>query len=97
MITVKIDVTKIDKTKLFKGQKGTYLDIVLIETPDNQYGDSHMAVQGLPKADRDAGQKGAILGNAKSFGNPAASAAPAPAANPRPDLPPPAEDDEVPF
>ena len=67
-IIIKIDVTKINKSKMFEGKKGVYLDIVLIPTPGNQYGNTHMAVQGLSKEDRDAGQKGVILGNAKTIG-----------------------------
>ena len=66
MITGKIDVTKIDKAKLFKGEKGTYLDIVLIETPDSKYGD-YMIVQGVSKEERLAGKKGEILGNANNL------------------------------
>ena len=68
MISLKIDVTKIDKSKLFQGKQGTYLDAVLIETPNNQYGDSHMIVQSVSKEERDQGIKGAILGNARTFG-----------------------------
>ena len=35
----KIDVTKIDKERLFKGAKGTYLDIVVwINDKEDQYG-----------------------------------------------------------
>ena len=61
----KIDALKIDKTKLFPGKKGEkYLDIVLIETPNSEFSD-FMIVQGIPKADRDLGKKGPILGNAK--------------------------------
>jgi len=67
MITGKINVKLIDKSKLYVGQKGTYLDIVLIPTPDNQYGDDYMIVQGATKEERDAGQRGAILGNAKTW------------------------------
>ena len=67
-IKIKIDVTKIDKARLFKGAKGTYLDAVLIATPDNQYGDSHMIVQNVSKEESDSGMKGNILGNAKTFG-----------------------------
>jgi len=67
MIVLKIDVSKIDKTKLFKGAKGTYLDAVLIETPNNQYGDTHMIVQSVSKEEREKGIKGAILGNAKTL------------------------------
>jgi hypothetical protein len=70
IISAKIDVSKIDKTKLFKGEKGTYLDITLLENrggPD-QYGNDFMVVQDLGKAARDKGEKGAILGNAKIRG-----------------------------
>lgn len=69
VIQCKIDVSKIDKTKLFKGAKGTYLDCTLIETPTNPHGNSHMIVQAVSKEDRLAGVKGAILGNAKTFDN----------------------------
>ncbi len=68
-VSLKIDVTKIDKTKLFKGQKGTYLDITAFIDLDEegQYGDNGMVVQSVSKEERDAGQKGAILGNVKVF------------------------------
>ena len=65
MITGKIDVTKIDKLRLFKGKKGTYLDIVLVETPDNEYGNDYMIKQDVGKEARLKGEEGAILGNAK--------------------------------
>ncbi len=71
MIIAKLDVSKIDKTKLFKGEKGIYLDVVLIETPQGKYGD-YMCCQGVSKEEREAGIKGAILGNAKNLGKPAA-------------------------
>lgn len=66
-ITAKIDVTKIEKARLFKGAKGTYLDVVLIETPESQYGD-YMIVQSVTKEEREQGIKGPILGNAKIIG-----------------------------
>lgn len=65
IIRGKIDVGKIDKERLFRGTKGTYLDIVLIPTPDSQFGDSHVIKQDVSKEDREAGIKGNILGNAK--------------------------------
>lgn len=65
MITAKLDVTKIDKAKLFKGEKGTYLDIILIETPDSKYGDDYVVKQSVTKEQREAGEQGIILGNAK--------------------------------
>lgn len=98
MIRAKIDVTKIDKAHLYKGQKGTYLDITLLENRDgiDQYGNSHMIVQDIGQAARESGERGAILGNAKTFGpTPTAGAAPPPA-----QLPPVAEDpelDPIPF
>ena len=61
-ITGKIDVKKIVKGKLYVGERGTYLDIVLIETPNNQYGNDFMIVQSTEK-DEDS----IILGNAKYF------------------------------
>jgi len=66
MIDVKINVDKIDKSKLFAGAKGTYLNITLIPTPNGQYGD-YMAVQSSTKEERDAGKKSAILGNGKNI------------------------------
>lgn len=61
MITGKIDVTKIVKDKLYKGEKGIYLNIVLIETPNNQYGDYMIKQEGSREDDMP------ILGNAKKW------------------------------
>lgn len=66
MLTLKLDVSKIDKAKLFKGEKGIYLDAVLIETPNSEFSD-FMIVQNATKEEREAGIKGAILGNAKEI------------------------------
>jgi hypothetical protein len=65
-IQVKLDVTKIDKTKLFQGKQGTYLDAVIFlkDTPD-QYGNNGMIVQSVSAEERAQGIKGAILGNVK--------------------------------
>jgi len=65
IIKCKINTDKIDKTKMFKGEKGTYLDITLLSNKDgvDQYGNDGMIVQDVSKADREAGIKGAILGN----------------------------------
>ncbi len=69
-LNLKIDVTKILKEHLFIGKNGAkYLDITLWENREgvDTYGNSHMAVQSIPRELRDAGQKGPILGNAKEF------------------------------
>lgn len=68
IINASIDVTKIDKAYFREGKNGQkYLDVVLIGTPDGKYGNDFMVSQSLPKAERAAGKKGAILGNGKYF------------------------------
>ena len=70
MLLGQIDVTKIDKTALFKGKKGTYLDVVLrVKDDDDQYGNNGFIAQGLSKERREAGDKGVILGNVKWTGD----------------------------
>lgn len=70
IINLKIDLTKIDKSKLFKSEKtgSIYLDAtLLLKEEKDQYGNNGMVVQDITKEEREAGQKGAILGNAKVF------------------------------
>ena len=67
VITVRIDVTQIDKSRLYQGKKGNYLDIVLIPTPNAKYKQTHMVVQSVSKEERDQEIKGNILGNAKEI------------------------------
>jgi hypothetical protein len=64
MISISINVSLVNKDRLFKGKKGQYLDCVLIETPNSEYGD-YMVVESISKAEREAGNKGTILGNGK--------------------------------
>lgn len=66
-IGAKLNVMKINKEKLFKGEKGVYLDITLIETPNGKYGD-WMVVQSQTKEEYDNGGKAPILGNGKNMG-----------------------------
>lgn len=66
VINCKIDVTKITKEKLYKGEKGTYLNVTLVPTPNSEYGD-FMIVEDTTKQERETGTKGVILGNAKKF------------------------------
>lgn len=63
-IYIKIDVTKIDKARLYKGQKGKYLDAVCIPTPNSKYDNTHMIVESVSKEERDQGVKGTIIGSA---------------------------------
>jgi hypothetical protein len=68
-VSLKIDVSKIDKARLFKGQKGVYLDAtVFIDTDQlDQYGNSGMITQDVTKEEKQRGVKGNILGNCKVF------------------------------
>lgn len=90
MISINIDVTKIDKRRLVKGAKGTYLEMVLIPTPNNKFDNDYMVVESVSKEEREAQVKGTILGNGKVIGRKTQNA-PAPVANPIGD------DDDVPF
>tara|TARA_Y100000996_G_scaffold111361_3_gene82405 strand:+ start:629 stop:997 length:369 start_codon:yes stop_codon:yes gene_type:complete len=65
MITVSIDVTKLDKSRFYKGKKGTYANLTLIESPNDQYGNTHLVVQSSTKEEREEGLKMPIIGNAK--------------------------------
>ena len=65
-IALKIDVSKIDKNRLYKGKKGTYLDAILhFDDRQDKYDNNGMIVQSVSKEERDNGVKGEILGNAK--------------------------------
>lgn len=80
-----IDVTKIAKGDLFKGKKGTYLDIT-IRISDNgpdKYGNDGMITQDVPKERREAGERGAILGNVKLIAGGRNQAPSQPSAPPR--------------
>jgi hypothetical protein len=93
MIKYKIDVTKIDKALLYKGEKGTYLNGVFLENKNGpgEYGDDGFIVQDISKEARDRGEKGPIIGNWRHLqtkSTPAPKPAPATSA---------AEDDDIPF
>ena len=66
VIALKIDVTKIEKARLYKGAKGTYLDcILMLNLEKDSYEQNGMVVQSVSKEEREAGTRGPILGNAK--------------------------------
>ena len=67
MVSVNIDVTKLDKSRFYQGKKGTYCDLTLIESPNDQYGNTHLVVQSSTKEERDSGLKMPIIGNGKDY------------------------------
>lgn len=60
-ISINVNVDKIDKDRFFDGKKGRYLDLVLFETPDSDYGDYMVKQRG------EKGEQMPILGNGKYF------------------------------
>ena len=68
-LNVRIDVTKIDKARLYKGAKGTYLDLTTFvdTTNQDQYENNGFVSQSQTKEEREAGEKTPILGNVKVF------------------------------
>jgi len=99
MITGSINVMLIDKTRLFPGAKGKYLDFVLIELrePDKR-GNDYMIVESITKEEREKGIRGTILGNARtvSRSNPGRNIAKSGDDSGRRQAEPPVEDD-TPF
>lgn len=75
-VSLKINVSMIEKARLFAGQKGKYLDAtVFIDINDlDQYGNSGMITQDVSKEEKTQGVKGSILGNCKVFWNDAVQA-----------------------
>ena len=69
IINIKVDVTKLDKNKFFKGKKGTYANITVAENMDgeSEYGDTHYVFESQSKEERDAKTPKNYLGNGKEF------------------------------
>jgi hypothetical protein len=65
MIKLKISTWKIDKSHLYEGKNGKYLNCVLFENKDGtgEYGDDGFIVQDVTKEAREAGERGPIIGN----------------------------------
>jgi len=70
-ISIKLDVTKIDKSRIFEGQKGKYIDLTTFIDLDNldQYGNNGFISQSVSKEERAAQVTTPILGNCKVFFN----------------------------
>ena len=69
IINLKVDVTKLDKSKFFVGKKGTYANITVAENMDgeSEYGDTHYVFESQSKEERDAKTPKNYLGNGKEF------------------------------
>ena len=95
LIDLKIDVTKIDKRKLYVGKKGTYLNItVALNDEPDQYGNDVSVWENQSEEERKVKAPKNYLGNGKTVWQ--SDAQTVPAANPT-DKAKPAEINELPF
>jgi hypothetical protein len=99
LVKAKIDVTKIDKTKLFQGAKGTYLDVdIWIDENESEAWKQVSVVQSQSAEDREAGLPKNYIGNGEckwGWDNQPTQPQSQPA-NPMQDVPVPSND-EIPF
>ena len=100
-VSIKLDVTKIDKSRIFEGKKGKYIDLTTFIDLENrdEYGNNGFISQSVTKEERQNNVQTPILGNAKVFyrddqTQPARGGQPTgqPAQQPTPDF-----DDDIPF
>ena len=70
-LRVRIDLSKIDKSSLFKVEKGIYLDLTTFIDLGQQdkYGNNGFISQSTSKDERQSGVQTPILGNVKVFYN----------------------------
>jgi len=99
-LTISIDVTKIDKTRLFKGKKGVYMDLTtFIDTKNpDQYEQHGFISQSSSKEEREQGIKTPILGNCKVFFDSTASqSSETPVEGPNDPIPSGDDSEDIPF
>jgi len=66
LISASIDVTKVEKAKLYKGKKGTYLNVdIWVNDEEDQYGNTVSINQSLTAEEREAKAKKNYIGNGK--------------------------------
>jgi hypothetical protein len=72
VISLKIDLTKIDKKRIYVSEKtgAKYLDaIIMLNDEPDRFENNGMVVQSVSKEEREAGTRGEILGNVKILSN----------------------------
>jgi hypothetical protein len=93
MKTIQIQLDKIDKTQIFVGKVHKYLNCTLHDNKNgkDEYGNDGFITQSISKEKREAGERGAIIGNWKEvvFSAPKAQQELKPTAQ--------ADDDSIPF
>jgi hypothetical protein len=103
MMTIKIDVRKLDKARFFEGKpdkdrhRPLWCDLVAIERREpGRFGDTHLVKQGCSKEERQAGKQMPILGSATERGG-TGQGSPAQQSRPQQALQGDLNDEDVPF
>jgi len=93
-LNVRINVSKIDKSKLYKGAKGVYLNMTTFVDLDeeDEYGNNGFISMEQSKEQRDAGEQSVILGNVKKFWTDGAEVS-----SPQPEMSLEELDEDIPF
>lgn len=95
-ITLKVDVTKLDKSRFFHGKNGAvYCDLVLFEHA-GEYDDGFVK-QSQTREERERGEKMPIIGNFRLPKTQGSRSAPGKAPPARPQAPANDGDDDIPF
>jgi hypothetical protein len=68
MIKLNICLSKIDKSRIKESGGKKYIDIIVMDSKNDRYGNDYMVVEDISKSERDAGKKGNIIGNGKNLG-----------------------------
>jgi len=86
IISLRIDVTKIVKERLYKGEKGTYLDAILVlKDAKDKYGNDGSIKHSLSKEERESKRPDIYIGSAKVIYDSNRENAPRNKPNPKPE------------
>ena len=68
LLSISIDVTKLDKSRFYQGKKGKYASLdIWIEDEKDQYGNDASVSESLSKEEREAKSKKNYVGNGKKL------------------------------
>ena len=70
IINASLDLTKIEKSKIIKGKKGSYINVTMFVNDEvDQYGNNASIIMSQTKEEREAKTPRVYLGNGKTVGN----------------------------
>ncbi len=70
IVNASLDLTKIEKSKIIKGKKGSYINVTMFINDENdQYGNNASVIISQTKEEREAKTPRVYLGNGRTVGN----------------------------